>query len=109
MAKGAVAKEEITTKLMEVFPKAFPYEKVVVIPWNENGELVHIKLAMTCSKNLIEQGADVALPGQTKVEFSNDNTPTPAEEVAKQVVSKPMSDEEKKHVETLLKSLGLAD
>ncbi len=51
MAKGSIAKEQITNKILEIFPNAFIYGgKELRIPIEENGEIVEIKVALTCAK-----------------------------------------------------------
>lgn len=57
-ARGSNAKIEITNKIMEVFPGAFVYGgKELRIPINENGEVVEIKVALTCAKTNVGDGA----------------------------------------------------
>ena len=61
MAKGAIAKEEVAAKILELFPNAFKYDKEIRIPIEENGETVQIKVALTCAKTNVESGADTAM------------------------------------------------
>ena len=65
-ARGAVAKEQITQKILEMFDGAFKYEKEIRIPVEENGETIQIKVTLTAAKNNVEFGGDTALPGETK-------------------------------------------
>ena len=65
-ARGAVAKEQITQKILEMFDGAFKYEKEIRIPVEENGETIQIKVTLTAAKNNVESGGDTALPGETK-------------------------------------------
>ena len=93
MAKGSIAKEEITKKILEVFDGAFINEKEIRIPWVENGEIVQIKVALTCAKVNIEGGAGVAPVQQA--------TSIPAPEDRK------ITETEKQEVNNLIEKLGL--
>jgi len=57
MAKGQIAKEEIKKKILEVFEGSFTYDKEIRIPVVENGEIVEIKVALTCAKVNVGGGA----------------------------------------------------
>ena len=104
MAKGAVAKEQIFQKMLEMFNGSFMYNggKELRIPWDENGEEVQIKVALTCAKeNVYPDNAPreiAAAPSQgpvigSLVETKPENTePT---------------EEEKKNLEDLMAALGL--
>lgn len=91
MARGAIAKEEITKKIFEVFPNAFIVGKDIRIPINENGETVEIKIALTCAKDVIGGGDQVQ---------SNVTTPASAP-------LEPPTEEEVKEVRNLIEELGL--
>lgn len=106
MARGAEAKNSVMEKILETFDGAFKYDKEIRVPIMENGELVQIKVTLTCAKVNVENGADNAVPGE--VVTSKDiprglrsNTPV-IDEAAVQP-----SEQEKKNVATLLESLGL--
>lgn len=49
-AKGAVEKDIITSKILEVFEGAFIYSKEIRIPVND----VQIKVSLTCAKDNVE-------------------------------------------------------
>lgn len=68
MAKGSIAKEAITKEILSTFGGSFLYNggKEIRIPFNENGALVQIKVTLTCAKENVEVGSDVAVPGATK-------------------------------------------
>lgn len=91
MARGAIAKEEITKKIFEVFPNAFIVGKDIRIPINENGETVEIKIALTCAKDVIGGGDQV-----------QSNVATPAS-----APLEPPTEEEVKEVRNLIEELGL--
>lgn len=96
-ARGSNAKIEITNKIMEVFPGAFIYGgKELRIPINENGEVVEIKVALTCAKtNVGDEGGPVE-SGSKPLDFS-DTTPANIEPSA----------EEKQNIAELMSRLGL--
>lgn len=106
MARGAQSKEAIMTKILETFEGAFKYDKEIRIPMNEEGELVQIKVTLTCAKTNVESGDDTALPG-AKVSAVNADNGGLAPATATSIMNEP-TPEEKANVESLLKSLGLA-
>lgn len=59
MAKGAVSKEIVTNKLLEVFEGAFIASdgKTIRIPLIEDGTAIEIKCALTAAKDLEGAGA----------------------------------------------------
>ena len=104
MAKGARAKEEIFAKLLETFEGSFMYNggKECRINWDEEGNLVQIKVTLTAAKEPVSIEGDVIAAAKTEVpenavsafpapKFMNEPTP-----------------EEKKNVEDLIKALGLS-
>lgn len=95
--KGSQAKAEITEKILSTFEGSFLYNngKELRIPIVEDGQIVQIKIAMTCAKVNVESGSDIALPtaGATQP-ASVDADPH-------------LSETEKKEVNDLLDSLGL--
>jgi hypothetical protein len=86
---------------LEAFPGSFSYNdgKEIRIPMPEGAEVVQIKVALTCAKENVESGADVAIPG---------DFPTPFKEVTPERTTPiaPTS-EEKANVSALLRKLGL--
>lgn len=103
MAKGAIAKEFIKEKLLETFEGSFVYNngKEVRIPYEENGELVQIKISMTCAKEPVSVGgADMGGAAVASLTAPTSNFPKPKELVEP-------TDAEKKNVEDLLAALGL--
>lgn len=102
-AKGSVVKQEVMAKILEVFPDAFVYDKTIRIPMVEDGNPLQIKVTLTAAKDIVEPGADNALPtpitkgGSVKAgEFS---FPEP------QKIE--VTDSEKTAVQDLMSSLGL--
>ena len=102
--KGAIAKEEITKKILEVFPTAFRYDKEIRIPWIEDGEPVQIKVALTAAKVMVDAGGDTVMPGETKETAA---APSQETSVASKVANTETSAEEKANLSALLRSLGL--
>lgn len=93
MAKGQIAKTEITNKILEVFDGAFVNDKEIRIPWNEGSEVVQIKVALTCAKVNIENAGGASIVQQT--------TSVPAPEDRK------ITETEKQEVNSLIEKLGL--
>ena len=97
MAKGAIAKKEVISKLKEVFPNMFEYgNKELRIPMMEDGQRVEIKVALTCAKTNVG-GDDASMEsGVQTLDFSNE-TPANIEPSA----------EEKQNIAELMSRLGL--
>ena len=91
MAKGSVAKDVITKKILETFDGAFINDKEIRIPILENGETVQIKVALTCAKVNIENGAGGAVEAPAGVS----------------PVAAPITENEVKEVNDLITKLGL--
>ena len=102
MARGAEAKTKIQKQILEAFPGSFLYNdnKEIRIPVPEGGEMVQIKVTLTCAKENVEMGADAAMPGDFPAPKMTAPTPQRDTPVAP-------SEEEKANVAALLKSLGL--
>jgi hypothetical protein len=94
MAKGAIAKEEVTAKILEVFDGAFKYDKEIRIPVMEGGELVQIKVTLTCAKANVEPEGDFPAPVDAPVTPVTNTSIEPTED-------------EKATVAALLKKLGM--
>lgn len=102
MAKGAESKAKVQKQILEAFPGSFLYNdgKEIRIPMPEGGEVVQIKVALTCAKENVECGADNAMPGDFPAPKMTAPTPQREAPVAP-------TDAEKANVAALLKSLGL--
>lgn len=105
MAKGAESKNIITNKILEMFEGAFIYDKNIIIPMIENGENIQIKIALTCSKNMVEPGDDNVLPGSGIVK--NDALPFPEPVASKAAVKVEVTEDEKANVAALMAQLGI--
>ena len=102
MAKGAESKSKVQKQILEAFPGSFLYNdaKEIRIPMSEGGEMVQIKVALTCAKENVEIGADNAVPGDFPAPKMT--APTPERTAPVQP-----TEAEKQTVADLLKSLGL--
>ncbi len=97
MAKGQIAKQEITKKILETFEGSFLYDggKEIRIPIIEEGNLVQVKVTLTCAKvNVAPEGEE-----EQQVESAFPTAPKAA--------SLKPTEEEKQNVAAMLKSLGL--
>lgn len=95
-ARGSNAKIEITNKIMEVFPGAFIYGgKELRIPINENGEVVEIKVALTCAKTNVGDSENI---NTSNVSIN---------EAAPSISSTTPTEEEKANIAILLNRLGI--
>lgn len=104
-ARGSVAKEEITNKILAEFPGSFKFDKEIRIPVMENGELVQIKITLTAAKVNVENGGDTATPGADLIKGM---TQTVEGQVADSTtMSIEPTPEEKENVRILLSKLNL--
>lgn len=101
MARGSESKDKITKEILEHFKGAFLYDKEIRIPIEENGEIVQIKVGLTCAKDNVEVGQENVLPGAAAApaQFTLQERPN-----YKEIVP---TEEEKKNVNNLLQALGL--
>ena len=87
MARGTESKSYITKKILETFEGSFLYNdgKEIRIPLKEDGEIVQIKVTLTCAKTNVS--AEDSTPAEFKAEPAADNelnfedsqiSPTPA-------------------------------
>ena len=105
MARGQVAKQEVTKKILSAFDGAFLYNdgKEIRIPCQEDGELIQIKVALTAAKENVNQGDDNIVPGENVV---NESTFTNTTSKIETKTTEP-TEAEKQNVADLLKALGL--
>lgn len=103
MAKGTVAKTEIFAKLKEIYPNAFMDDKVLRIPFFEDGDVVEIKVALTAAKDVLGSGAANAPAPAAKKEINfEDNDEVPFATAKDTQPTK----EETENIERLLKALN---
>lgn len=94
MAKGASSKAKLIEKLKEIYPDAFEYGKEFRIPFEEDGQRVEIKVALTCAKS------NVGGEGASEVSGVESNTPV-------NVAPAAPTEEEKANIAALMDRLGL--
>jgi hypothetical protein len=102
MAKGAIAKQIVFDKILKTFEGSFMYNggKECRIPIDEEGNLVQIKVALTCAKDIVDINGSNESAAVAKEEGPISAFPAP------HTKAEP-SEEEKKNVEDLLVALGL--
>lgn len=96
--RGAVAKQEVIDKILQVFPNAFVHDKTIRIPTIEDGQEIQIKLTLTAAKDLVAPNADKAIPAAVL-------PPKQPIGVVSAEAIQPTS-EEKANVERFLKAVG---
>lgn len=103
-AKGTEAKKIIMNKILESFPNSFLYNdgKEIRINIQENGEVVQIKVTLTCAKVAVEGGDDTILPGEKTVATADVKPAGTNEKIPQEPTA-----EEKERLTTLLNKLGL--
>lgn len=103
MARGADEKNSVINKILETFDGSFLYNngKEIRVPIND----VQIKITLACAKENVTAGEDTMLPGAKEKE-SNKEVETISFKETKAEQLKP-TEEEKKNVEQLLKTLGM--
>lgn len=94
MAKGALSKDKVKEKILEVFEGAFVNDKEIRIPFVENGEPIEIKVALTCAKEVVGAGTVTS----TSVETTASAFPAPAAPAQKVEAT----DEEKQRLKELV-------
>ena len=96
MARGSIAKEAITQKILDTFEGSFVYGKEIRIPYSEDGNRVEIKITLTCAKENVG---------------GNDNDFTIKQEDAENIMAKAVSaiptEQEKANIADLMSRLGL--
>ena len=89
MARGTESKSYITKKILETFEGSFLYNdgKEIRIPLKEDGEIVQIKVTLTCAKTNVstedstpaEFKATPAANASNELNFEDTPAPSPAE------------------------------
>lgn len=103
-AKGSILKKEVAEKILAAFPGSFLYNdgKEIRINGTENGEILQIKISMTCAKVAVEGGDDNVLPGEKATATADAKSTGTNEKVPQEPTA-----EEKERLTTLLNKLGL--
>lgn len=92
MAKGAQSKAKLIEKLKEIYPDSIEYGKEFRIPFEEDGQRVEIKVALTCAK--------------TNVGGDGDSVESVGEVPASAPASTEPTEEEKQNIADLMSKLG---
>ena len=89
MARGTESKSYITKKILETFEGSFLYNdgKEIRIPLKEDGEIVQIKVTLTCAKTNVstedstpaEFKTTPAVNSSNELNFEDTPAPSPAE------------------------------
>lgn len=103
--KGAIAKQEVAQKILDIFKDSFLYEKEIRIPWVEEGVPLQLKLTLTAAKVMVNAGGDTAVPGGTVEEVAAASSQETS--IASKAADTETSAEEKANLSALLRSLGL--
>lgn len=100
-ARGSMLKEDITKKILEIFPGSFLYNggKEIRIPGLEGSDILQIKVTLTCAKTNVDNDEGATQPIITA------NSPSP--QPAKSGFMNEPTMEEKQAVESLCEKLGL--
>lgn len=101
--KGAIAKAEIAQKILNTFEGSFLYNdgKEIRINTVEDGNIVQIKVALTCAKVPVE-GGFIPPEAAKKAEIIDFTAAT-----VKESIPDEPSEEEKERLATLIEKLGL--
>lgn len=101
MAKGSEAKNQLFSKIMEIYPDAFWEDqgKILRVPMSEAGTRVEIKVTLTAAKT--NMGGE-SVPSAFGSVASPSAAPAP-----KDAASLEMTQEEKENVAKMLKALNL--
>lgn len=102
-ARGSILKKEVAEKILAAFPgNSFLYNdgKEIRINGFEDGQLLQIKVALTCAKVAVEGGDDTILPGEKPA------SSVALVEVNEKIPQEP-TQEEKDRLTALLGKMGL--
>lgn len=80
MAKGSTSKELVIKAIREMYPQSFIYGKELRIPFEEDGERVEIKVALTCAKTNVGGDEASVESGEQSQVTSNAPAAEPTEE-----------------------------
>ena len=107
MAKGAVAKENVTKILAEAFGSNFigEYDKKIYVWANDGGEMVQIAMSLTCPKNPIQVDSTVATDAGDW-DFSDNPKVNTTVAVANAGPAE-ITEDEKENIAVLMAKLGL--
>ena len=107
MAKGAVAKENVTKVLAEAFGSNFigEHDKKIYVWANDGGEMVQIAMSLTCPKNPIQ--VDTSISTSTGDWDFSDSPKINTTVAVTNAAPAEISEEEKANIADLMAKLGL--
>lgn len=104
MARGAQSKQEIFNKMLATFEGSFMQDdKILRIPWNENGEILEIKVSLTAAKDIIGAAAPSS---SDKVEEFNWEDPVQVSPVEAAAAAH-LEEDEKERIKRMMTALGM--
>ncbi len=106
-AKGSIAKEQVVASILQHFEGAFKYDKEIRIPVMENGEIVQIKVTLTCAKTNVQAEESSAFSAATPNASVNLAAAFPAPAAAPKEKAYEPTAEEKQNLSKLLENLGI--
>ena len=95
MAKGSIAKEAITQKILSTFDGSFVYGKEIRVPYDEDGNRVEIKITLTCAKENVGGNSAFTVTEDQPTQSAQASAPAAPTE------------EEKANIANLMERLGL--
>ena len=107
MARGSLAKENITKILADAFGNNFigEFDKKIYVLANDGGEMVQIAISLTCPKNPIE--VDTSVSTATGDWDFSDNPKMNATVAVANAAPAEITAEEKANIADLMAKLGL--
>ena len=103
-AKGTIAKETITNKILEIFGKdAFIYDKKLYVWVDENGERTQVAVTLTCPKVPV---GEVVVVDRSQAPSFSDKLEFGVQE-AQEAAQTQITTDERENIRLLMKNLGL--
>lgn len=103
MAKGTLAKQEITNKILNTFEGSFINGKEIRIPFNEPDGLCQIKVTLTAAKDNVDPNGNVEVGAVQTTNKTEEFAFAPSAPAAPTEIT----NEEKDRLKNLLANLGL--
>jgi len=106
MAKGAIAKSNVTKKIAEIFGADFigEYDKKIYVWTQENGERVQVAISLTCPKTPIDVSGTPIPNFSGGIDFEDMGAAVAAPTA---FIPAEITEEETKNIQDLMARLGL--
>lgn len=78
-ARGTIAKQTLTQAILDNFAGSFIDDKVIRVPLDDGGEVVEIKVALTCAKDVIGSMVTEVTASAEAVQGDTDPMPNESE------------------------------